>query len=339
MVLKILRHPHGYSVKMGRSRPSKAFTGLHLKDYMKTSALPVLPPMPFGYGAKAALALQQMYLNNTYGCCVIAAGMHAEGVATGNAGDEILYSDQNVETAYGWCGFVPGNPSTDQGCVITQVLDKWVTSGWPGGGQPAAGYLAVDPTNIAEIQTALYLFENLMFGAELPDAWISPFPATSGFTWDVAGAADPHNGHCFAGYDATAQGVSIATWGMTGTLTYAAIADYCASGNNGELYVVITQDLLSAATTSAPNGLDWVQLVSDFDAMGGNIAPPQPAPPPQPVPPPPVPPPPVPPPAPVGGVVPWPAGTTSIVIGAHGRQPQTLVPIPPHSIGYFINEG
>lgn len=348
MALKVLHHPHGHSVKMGRKRPSTPFTGLHLKKYLRTDVV-TLPPLPFGYGADATAALAQMYLNDTLGDCVIAAGLHAEGVITGNAGDEIVYNDEIAQTAYGWCGYVPGNAATDQGCEITTVLDNWVSTGWPGPGSPAAGYLAVDPTNKTEVQTAIYLFENLIFGMELPDAWTNPMPSASGFTWDVAGAPDPNQGHCVAGFDATAQGISFATWAMTGTLTYAAIAEYCAATNNGELYVVITQDLINAASQKAPTGLDWAQLVADYNAMGGSLTPPTPGPTPAPTPgptpaptpgptPAPTPQPtPGPTPAPSAGVVLFPPNTTGLVVAAHGHHPQTIETLPAHVIGYYVS--
>src|SRR5215475_7987802 len=78
---------------------------------------------------------------------------------------------------------------------------------------------------------------------------------------------------------------------MTGFITNAAFANYVASKNDGECYVVLSQDILSKAQQVAPNGLNWSQLQADFAAI--NAVPP--SPPPHPVPPPPPPPPPAPP--------------------------------------------
>jgi hypothetical protein len=61
---------------------------------------------------------------------------------------------------------------------------------------------------------------------------------------------------------------------MTGLLTNDGVAQYAASGAGGELYVVISQDQLNTASQLAPNGFDWDQLVSDFQALGGNVTPP-----------------------------------------------------------------
>ena len=75
-----------------------------------------------------------------------------------------------------------------------------------------AGWLAVDGANREEVRQAVYLGENLVFGVSLPDAWITPFPSESGFTWGVAGAADQNNGHCFLGCGSSATGIRIVPW-------------------------------------------------------------------------------------------------------------------------------
>ena len=67
------------------------------------------------------------------------------------------------------------------------------------------------------------------------------------------------------------NGVTIATWGMTGLLTDAAIAKYVVELAGGALYAVISQDAISKAAAKAPNGFDWTQLVADFDSLGGNV--------------------------------------------------------------------
>lgn len=270
MALKILPRPNGRMVKMGRKRPATPFTGKHLKDYLRYEKPPA-PPVPFSYAKKAQGALRHIYGNDVYGDCVIAARMHVEGVVTGNAGDLVTFTHTDVVREYGVCGYVPGDPSTDQGCDVRTVLDYWVNPGWAHGGSTAAGYLAVDPAHVGTIQTACWLFENLVFGVELPDAWVNPMPSSDGFVWDVAGEPDPENGHCFCGFGASHTGILIDTWALELEITYAAIARYAAAEHNGELFVVITQDVINRASKRAPDGLDWAQLVTDFNAMGGNL--------------------------------------------------------------------
>jgi hypothetical protein len=237
-----------------------------------------------------------MYLNDQLGDCVPAGLAHVKGVLVANqpASPPIL-TDAQIDTIYESCGYVPGNPSTDNGCEVLQTIDWWMANGIPSGTTPKpVGVLAVDPTNQNEVMLAIWLFGNLVIGIDLPDAWITPFPSASGFTWDVAGAPDPDNGHCPPGIDYTAQGMVISTWGMTGTMTWAAVSYYLAAAQGGEAYVVITQDSLNTATGLAPDGYDWAQMVAYFNSLGGNVTPPTPAPPPTPPTPPPTPVPPTP---------------------------------------------
>ena len=118
---------------------------------------------------------------------------------------------------------------------------------------------------------ALHLFENLYICANLPDAWISPMPSETGFIWDAAGAPDLSNGHAFMACSYGPSAVGIDTWGIIGALTYGAIAKYCAQSAGGAIYTLLSQDSLIAASQKSPIGLDWSQLVADFQAIGSSI--------------------------------------------------------------------
>jgi hypothetical protein len=238
-----------------------------------------------------------MYLNDQLGCCVISWILHAIGLFTANASDlpgsTAIYSDADVVRLYSaiggynpnaplvWDGQEMVNP-TDNGCNEQDALAYWLQHGDPAGNHKILGYLAVDPTNVNEIQTALWLFENLMYGIELPDRWRQV--QGPGFVWDVD-APNPRNGHCVGGVGYDSQGVKISTWGMTGTITYRAMAYCMQPAFGGALYVVLSEDAVNKATAKAPNGLDLSQLIADFDAIGGRVPLPTPVtPPPKPTP-------------------------------------------------------
>lgn len=255
-------------MKLGRRRPIAKGPRLSLRNYL-LKALPP-PPATVDYRGRAFPALSQMYMNDTLGDCVIAGMAHVVGVLTSNAGDPMIYSNDQIVQLYSAIGgYVPGDPSTDNGCDELTALNYWQQTGAPAGSHKIAGYVSVDPSDPEEVRTALWLFENLFFGLELPDAWINPFPSASGFIWGVAGAADPNNGHCVIGCGYTQGGVTIDTWGLAGVMTNAAIAQYCAEENGGALYSVLSSDAILAAHTKAPNGFDWTQLQADFQAIGG----------------------------------------------------------------------
>ena len=259
--------------RMGRKRPVARCPRFSLRNYLMKSLPP--PPASSDYSTNASKALSEMYLNDTLGDCVIAGIGHVVGVLTGGAGDQYIYSDTQVTELYSAIGgYVPGHPNTDHGCDEQTALNYWQHNGAPKGIHRIAGWISVNGADPEEYRTALWLFENLYFGLELPDKWLNPEPTKPGFTWDVAGPPDPNNGHCIVGVGYTNKAVKICTWGMLGYLTDAAIAKYATTAGAGELYTVISQDAINKAAAKAPSGFDWSQLVADFDSMGGNISPP-----------------------------------------------------------------
>lgn len=282
--LKSIDVPHlGMRVKFGRTRSVAHGLRMKASDYM-LAAMPD-PPASCDYTAKAKTSLSQVYLNDDLGDCVIACGMHLEGVATGNAtGSPWLASRAQVVAQYGAIGgYVEGDPSTDQGCNEGVALSYWTEHGFPNGTK-LLGSLSVDATNQKQVMQVMDLFENIVFGIELPDAWVNPFPSGSGFTW-VDGTPDDNNGHCVlgVGYDVK-KGVRISTWGMLGWIAWEAVA-HLASGRNaagGELHVGLTPDQISKGAALAPNGVAWADLIADFNSLGGHVSPP--APPPAPAP-------------------------------------------------------
>jgi hypothetical protein len=50
-------------------------------------------------------------------------------------------------------------------------------------------------------------------------------------------------------------------------MTYSAIAQYCSSSVQGELYTVLSQDAIILGQSRAPNGFDWTQLQADFQSI------------------------------------------------------------------------
>lgn len=265
MVKSIVHPTTGQTLFFGRKRPIEP-PKLKLKDYLDLSALPG-PPATFSYAPAAAAPLAQVYLNDQLGDCVIACMAHMVGVYLGNAGITDIFEPSQIVALYSAIGgYVPGDPSTDNGCDELTALHYWRTKGAPKGHNRPLGWVGVDPTNPAEYRAACWLFENLMFGIELPDEWITPFPSAPGFVWDAAGSPDPDNGHCFDGVGADPEGIEICTWGMLGTVTDAAISEYASAADGGELYAVINQEMLVNGG-KAPNGLDWQQLKADFAAL------------------------------------------------------------------------
>jgi hypothetical protein len=269
-------HVQDKKLKLGRKRPVARGPRLRLGNYLLRN-LPE-PPPSVDYRNFAETSLANPYLNRDLGDCVIAGGGHVRGVTSGGAGQEVVFSNDQIAQMYSAIGgYDPnapldpnGNNPTDNGCDEQTALNYWTETGFPDGVK-LAGWLAVDARDPREYRSALWLFENLFFGIELPDAWIESPPERSGFTWNVKGNPDPNNGHCIVGVGYDQNGVIIDTWGMTGLITDAAVARYCVAPAGGELYTLLSPDMINRATDKAPSGLNWSQLIQDFDSIGGNV--------------------------------------------------------------------
>ena len=72
-------------VFLGRIRPKARPQCLRLASYLKADA--AAPPASVDYGGKAAASIARMYLNDTYGDCVIAGKAHELGVWSANDAD------------------------------------------------------------------------------------------------------------------------------------------------------------------------------------------------------------------------------------------------------------
>jgi hypothetical protein len=254
--------------KLGRRRPSPTHMRMNLGLYMAAD-LPVPPTVEhWSYAAEGCLA--QMYKNDSLGDCTAAGAGHILGVWRGNAGNsDRVPTDADVVAFYSkTTGYVPGNASTDQGGDEITVLNDWRDKGFfADGSGKILGWCNVNGANVLQVKQAIYLFENVYFGVELPDAWVTPGPSGTGFVWNVAGPPNPQNGHCFVGVGYNSNGVQICSWGMIGTVTWAAIAKYATTICEGELHVALSADAINRAKAKAPNGLDAAALTADLKAM------------------------------------------------------------------------
>ncbi len=269
MPVKEIVTPSGRRFKFGRQPMIVPHSRLRLRNYLLKS-MPS-PPPTIDYSTKAMPGLRKMLLNDQYGDCVPAWMCHATSIFTANAGAISIASDAEVEKIYEQVGgFNPSDPNnTDNGTDENTALAWWKSRGIVVGGKlhKIAISLAIDPNNEEEQKTAMWLFENLMYGVALPDAWVNPMPEADGWRWDVAGAPDPNNGHCFGAMGYGNSTFHIATWAMLGNITAGATQYYCNEAAGGQLFTVLSQEILERATMRAPSGVNWPGLVSDISKL------------------------------------------------------------------------
>jgi hypothetical protein len=241
-----------------------------MKDYLHPeSELTWTPPDSCDFSGPCLQGLQDILANDTLGDCTCAGYGHVLDVLIGNAGgNQMVTKDQVIALYSAATGYNPDDPNTDQGADEQTLLD-WLKTNPALDGSTLYGYVGLDASNPTEIKQAISMFKNCYFGVELPAEWTNPMPEAPGFVWDVAGDADPNEGHCFIGYGYTDQGVLIDTWGMVpgSIITWAAIAKYCAADSGGMLYVLLNQDIINKASQLDPDKLDWSQLIADFQSL------------------------------------------------------------------------
>jgi hypothetical protein len=259
------------SFKMGRKRPVARSLRFSLHNYLKRN-LPPAPDRSNDLILPARDSLKQVYLNDELACCTASAAFHIEYLMLAAAGQPATGLDEDVREFYSrTTGYVPGRSETDQGGDEDTVLNYWRENGLLHNRRQIAGHLRVEGSDKETLKSAIWLFENVYFGVEMPNDWIDPFPDGNGFVWDVAGPPNPENGHAFAGIGYDERGIYIATWGMVGLMTWRAIKRYGVQSSGGEIHTVLSPDSLVRATKKTPHGFDWSQLVADFDSAGGNV--------------------------------------------------------------------
>ena len=149
--MKRIKHPvTGKTVCFGRQRPVVKYPRLSLENYLMKS-LPS-PPDDVDYSPAAMAALNLVYMNDSLGCCVIAAQSHLVGVLTGNAtGTPVIFTDAQIVSRYSAIGgYIPGDESSDQGCNMATALSSWQDVGMMPAHLPAnkhriVGWMAVNP--------------------------------------------------------------------------------------------------------------------------------------------------------------------------------------------------
>jgi hypothetical protein len=159
-----------------------------------------------------------MMSNDQLGDCTIAGIGHSIQVASLNTGAEITPADSQIVAGYEkYCGYVPGDDSTDQGGIEMDVLDGIKRDGFAG--MKLLGYVSPDPKNIDHVKKAIAYFGAVYVGAELPLA------AQNQGVWDVAdgksGQPGGWGGHCMVSPKYDAKLAPFITWGVNQAATWA----------------------------------------------------------------------------------------------------------------------
>lgn len=210
-----------------------------------------------------------MYMNDRLGCCTIAALAHMFGAWTvyaGAAAGEALFSDEEIVTVYSRVGgYVPGDSSTDQGCLCSDVLADAQSVGITdvrGTVHKVAGYAAMgNPADEYLLAQLLDVFGAVYVGFDVQQHMMTEFSQHQVWTW-LTGDQDV-GGHCVPLQRRAPTGPGIHgvleywTWGTRQR------ADFRWQANAvEEAWVPVTEDWIRANGTTV-EGLDLAQLLAD----------------------------------------------------------------------------
>jgi hypothetical protein len=200
-----------------------------------------------------------VFLNDQLGCCTISALGHLIRVWSANNGNEIVVPDAAILTGYeSVCGYVDGDPATDNGGVETTVLGYARTTGV--GGYKIDAYVGLDQKNETHVRQSIDLFGAAYIGVDLP------ITAQTQDVWEVDLGAGENarrgswGGHAILVSQYDADGLTAITWGQKKRLTWAWWEDYCT-----ESYAPLGS--LWMPNGRSPEGFDLVTLKADLAAV------------------------------------------------------------------------
>lgn len=215
---------HHSQVKLGKKEAIHDDRALLFGNYLKADILPYIP-QAYHWGAQ--VPHWPLYLNSTLGCCVEAATFHHEGVWTfKTTGTELIVPDSEVISSYETAGgYVPGDPSTDNGTNMLTMVKLWKSQGFVSGDKLLA-YTSLEPGNNTHVMASTFLFGGVFLGIQLPitaQAQSKPngiWSLVPGYLTNEKAQRGSWGGHCVALHGYNQQMVCLTTWGFVQYATW-----------------------------------------------------------------------------------------------------------------------
>jgi len=253
--------------KLGKRAPRIDHRTLRIERYF-TAALP--PPPPRCDWTRGFDIDWHVMLNDTLGDCTEAKKGHAVQIWTLDNGRMVTVPDSTVLAAYeADAGYIPGDPSTDNGEVMLDNLNAWRKNGFGGVVLTAFGSLSAlshPPTtmvsNFSAVAQAIYLFGLVDIGFQVPQSAMDQFNA--GEAWDlVANDGGIVGGHdvIVPAYNTAGDYFTCITWGRRQKMTWAFFNHYV-----DEAYALLSPAWLGSRGLD-PSGFDLAALQADLAAV------------------------------------------------------------------------
>jgi len=245
---------HNY--RLGKLPAKHDVRTLQLANYLAPTAI-APPPEKEDYEKK--VKDWPMMQNDRLGDCTCACAGHMIEEWTTYAGDPFTPDDNAILKAYEIVGgYRPGQPDTDQGAVVVDVLNYWRRKGISK--HKILGYAALEPNNHNQVKDSVFLFGNCYLGVSLPISaqnqrvWSVPPGGAKG-----SGAPGSWGGHAIPVVAYNQRGLTVVTWGSLKRMTWGFLDAYC-----DEAYAVLSQDWLDATKHVTPANLDLATLKVDL---------------------------------------------------------------------------
>ncbi|HEY4152151.1 MAG TPA: hypothetical protein VGM38_02405 [Pseudolysinimonas sp.] len=239
----------------------------HMSAIMAGRRSLVMPP-PIDWSSKMPPDLGMM-LNDQLGDCTCAAIYHLIQLWSFTlAGNMLTEPDAIVERAYQEIdGYVPGDPSTDQGGIMQHVMRYWLRNGVPmdDGVNKALAVVEVDPQNDIDIANAIIDCGAINIGFNVPAYLMPENGDPPPMLWDIDPNAD---NTIVGGHDVIAPGfngsmtLTIVSWGLRAYRMTKAFRNKFVS----EAYAIADPEWISARGTT-PGGLTIDQLQQQMLAL------------------------------------------------------------------------
>lgn len=238
--------------KLGKLAPKR-----DPRTFQAARYLGAVPKPPAAADWASTLPLIPMYANDKLGDCTCASAGHKIAAWTFyTTRSETVLDDADIIKAYCDVSGYNGDPSTDNGAAMLDVLKYWRKVGI--GGHKIGAFVQIDPKNKLEVMQAIWLFGGVYTGVSLPTSaqkelgkvWQSHWYARPG-TW---------GGHAIGVNKYNADGLTCFTWGSLQRMTWGFWNKYV-----DECYAVLSADFLKGNV--APNGFDVATLQKDLAAL------------------------------------------------------------------------
>jgi hypothetical protein len=210
--------------------------------------------------------------NDLYGCCAPAGAYGLAQIQSNNANasDPIVPTTDQVLALYtALTGFDPNDPSTDQGTVLTDLLNSWQTTGFEVTTRSGktrlsqiVGWASLDISSFALLRWAGYTFGGNYLGIQCPQKC-----EDNTTNWNFAPGLPIAGGHCIVQAGEGSLGGKMRSWGLFIPASAGFMGGYIDEG-----YIVVGPDWLNQQQKS-PTNLNLDSLIAAMKAAKANIPP------------------------------------------------------------------